>query len=169
MDAGKARIMTTRRVASMLFAAVSAMALWRICYLPYRCNVREKTLVATSEHALKASEATVAIQTARTIIQDADHLLAECPHEIDLMMIRAANQRVIGDFAGAANTYRHAIDVQKRQELYFELGSTELALGNRDAAADAYTNCVRFYPPQIANIVDSRVRAAVEERVFRRK
>jgi len=81
-------------------------------------------------------------------------------------MIRAANLRMVGDFSAAAASYRAALDVQKRQEIYFELGATEVEIGDRQAAIDAYTNCVRFYPSQIANIEDQQIRAAVVARVF---
>jgi tetratricopeptide (TPR) repeat protein len=161
--------MRRRHLAAVVLAVAAAFGLWRLCYLPYRCNVEKKILVARSERAMRAREAAPTLRAARGIVAQANELLAICPDDIDLLMIRAANQRMVGDFADAANSYRVALDIQKRQELYYELGATELVLDDRRAAIEAFTNCVRFYPSQIANIEDPQVRAAVEARVFTRR
>ena len=155
-----------RQLLSALLGVLAIVGAWQLCYVPYRCNVEKKNLVARSQQAATSRDAERAMRMARSIILRARELVRMCPNDVDMLMILAANQRVVGAFAEAAQSYREALGIQKRQELYYELGATELSLGNRAAAIDAFENCVRFYPSQIANIDDQEIRAAVVARVF---
>ena len=64
--------------------------------------------------------------------------------DIDYLMMRAANDRVLGNYEEARATYQEALRYDRRPELYYELGTTDLQLGRRDEGLDALYQAVLF-------------------------
>ena len=148
---------------------LAVMASWHFAWVPHRCNVAKRELVVRSQAAARAPNGDQAANMARQNTAAASRLVEDCQVDVDLLMLLAANLRVVGDTEAAAAAYLRAILFEPRPELYFELGSTEMELGRRGAAVEAFTNAVRFYPSMIASVRDPDVRAAVERRVFRQR
>ncbi|HEX6178751.1 MAG TPA: hypothetical protein VF057_10365 [Thermoanaerobaculia bacterium] len=155
--------------ASLGLLLIAALAAWHFAWVPHRCNVEKRRLVVNSVAAAGAQNADEAAIAARRNAAMATKLLEECGEDVDLLMLQGANLRGVGDLEAASGAYLRAIAFEPRPELYFELGSTQMDLGRRGAAVEAFTLAVRFYPSMIASVTDREIRAAVERRVFQQQ
>jgi tetratricopeptide (TPR) repeat protein len=89
--------------------------------------------------------------------------LADClqrrPGDVDFLMMRAANDRLLGNYADARSTYQEALRYDRRPELYYELGSVELQLGHRDEALETLYQAVLFSRTYLASLSPDVVEA----------
>jgi hypothetical protein len=81
--------------------------------------------------------------------------------DVSLDMIAAANLRLLGRDSDAIAMYRHALSLDRRPEIYLNLASSELVLGNRSAARDDTMRATMFNPWLIAQIDDGLLRRDV--------
>jgi Tfp pilus assembly protein PilF len=101
---------------------------------------------------------------ARQTIEEMTPCIEHAPANITPYMIRAAALRMLGRPAEAGMDYRRALRIDRRAELYFNLGLTELEAGREEQAADALTTAVLLFYPYIDEIpqpMQERVRLAV--------
>jgi O-antigen ligase/polysaccharide polymerase Wzy-like membrane protein len=136
------------RAVGVLFAiVVIAGAAWvtrRFAWDPFVCEAKKLQLQARTNAALDASDAFSAAPIARDNIASAGECLTKRRGDIDLLMIRAANDRVLGNFDDARATYLEALRYDRRPELYYELGTVDLQRGHRAEGVDELFQAVLF-------------------------
>jgi tetratricopeptide (TPR) repeat protein len=152
-----------RGIASIVIAAA---AVWgaSLCYRRYDCNLREARSQETLMRLFNLPGQATSRIVARQTIDETSRCLHHAPTNIGLYMIRAAALRMLGRYDEASMDYRRALRLDRRAELYFNLGLTELDAGREEKAADALTTAVfLFYPyaDDIPEPMQDRVRAAV--------
>jgi hypothetical protein len=138
--------------------AATCFALHRLCWIPYRCNQTAKRAHALTLRALDASPVDApafALANLATIKGSLEH----CPSDVRLLMIAAANERILLRPERAVSAYQRALQVDERPEIYLELGLTQLSMGNRTEAVANLTRAGRFatqyiYEPEDPAIVD---------------
>jgi tetratricopeptide (TPR) repeat protein len=152
-----------RVIASILIAAG---AVWGAahCYQRYSCNLREAAAQETLMKLFAIPDQVTSRIAARTTIEETTRCLQHAPASIGHYMLRAAALRMLGRYPEAAMDYRRALRIDRRAELYFNLGLTELDAGRTEQAADALTTAVFLFYPYVDEIpqpMQDRVRAAV--------
>ena len=151
----------------LLAAAVAAASLWltyRFCYLRAVCNVRAGRAQQSVMAVMRMPQNSGARISARQAIDEMNHCLECWPNNIQLYMMRAAALRVFDRPAEASLDYRRALLLDRRAELWLNVGLSELEAGRDEQAFDALTTAAFMFIPYLEEIpepMQSRVRAAV--------
>lgn len=150
-----------RKLAAVAVTIAAAFALYRWCYLPWRCNVADARLLRQTTMALEAAPAPRAIALARSTWRGAVRLLDGCPCSINLYMIAAANDQLLGQDEHAVEMYSRALQYDRRPELFLQLGLAEWRTGRRDAARQHLTAAAVFNPELLLEVTPPELRVAV--------
>ena len=151
-------------VATAVIVLLAALAAYAIVVTPYAENVRKLTLDSNTRGA-ELADSFVAARTARANVNIAKEMIAKNPGDADLYLMLATNERILGMKAEAITAYEDALRVQPRQEIYFDLGTLQMELGERNAAIESLARAVRFDPGLAEEITDPTTRTAVERRI----
>lgn len=157
--------MIVRRAISALAFVAALAGIHRWCVLPYHCNVAKRPLVARTDAIADERRDDVARAYAREALVALRPLRRACPNDIDLLMMEAANLDAMAHPDEAIATYRAALGVEKRPEIYFHLANTEYAAGRVREAVNDGERAVLFRPFLIAQVENPVLRAAIVERV----
>jgi hypothetical protein len=157
-----------RALAFSLAALVIGGAAWialRFAYDPLFSETKKLQLQARTESAMRAGEAFTSAPIARENLATIAGLLPKRPGDIDLLMMRAANDRILGNFDDARAAYQEALRYERRPELYYELGCVDLQLGHRDEALEALYQAALFsrtyfdgLSPDVVDALTARLR-----------
>ncbi|HEX3110417.1 MAG TPA: O-antigen ligase family protein [Thermoanaerobaculia bacterium] len=131
------------------FCAVLAIAgsVWialHFAYDPFVAEGKKLQLKARTEQVLAMGDPYRTAPIARENLAKIGENLPKRPGDIDYLMLRAANDRVLGNYEDARDSYLEALRYDRRPELYAELGVTELQMGRRQEALDALYQAVLF-------------------------
>lgn len=113
-------------------AAVWAFVLWVAG--PYRCNLTTRKATRRLLFAISLPDKSLrAARLARINVDELEPCVAASPANIPAAMDLAGSYRSLGMLAKAASTYQTALSYDRRPELYFNLGQTLLAMGQKQA------------------------------------
>lgn len=170
--------MKTLKFAVVVFIIGAAIVSVRqYCLLPYLCNVTSKRVMTLTERLSGKPDFVV-----RVGARDNLKLLEPCQKcfatNIAYLMVKAANEGALQDYVAAETTYRQALTVDRRPELYLNLGLTQLNLGQTAEGTQSLLTACRFSFSVITEIpepeksemyvVIRRERNALEERLRNR-
>src|SRR5947209_6842035 len=136
-----------RAVAALAALAVIAGAAWitlRFAYDPFIAEGKKLQLKNRTEQVLAMGDPYRAAPIAREDLAKIGEYLPKRPGDVDYLMMRGANDRVLGNYEEARASYQEALRYDRRPELYSELGVTELQMGRRAEALDALFQAVLF-------------------------
>ena len=153
-----------RIVASLAIAAAAVWAAYRYCYLRHLCNVRAESVQKSLVRIMRVADQATGRIVARRAVEEMNACLEIWPTNVNLYMIRAAALRMLDRPADASLEYRRAIRLDRRAELYFNLGMAELEAGRDAQAVDALTTAVflyYLYVDEIPEPMQTRIRNAV--------
>ena len=127
-------------VMSGALIALSIGAVDVLCYRPWVCNLMTLALKVQTEQAWEAAAAagdnwTIIFQ-ARRRLEIAQECLTPTTATVELLMVAAANARLIKRFPKAIDDYRAALRIDQRPEIYFNLGIAEVDAGSREAGIE---------------------------------
>ena len=98
--------------------------------------------------------------------------LASCacvtPPEAIVPIARGAAARVLGDSRAAVAEYQRALAIDRRPEIYFQLGLAQLANRDRPAGIESLTRACAFDPARLSEIADPDARRDVRLRLAAR-
>jgi tetratricopeptide (TPR) repeat protein len=134
-----------RLAAAAAIALVSAIAVYRLCYQRYRCNIDEAQAERRINALFAQAESPSARLAARQIAETMDHCIECSPTDVSHYMARAAALRMLSRPAEAAKEYRRALEVDRRAELFLNAGLTELEAGREPQAEDALITAMLVY------------------------
>jgi tetratricopeptide (TPR) repeat protein len=154
-----------RRALSALAFAAALAGIYRWVVVPYHCNIAKRPLVARTDAITAERRSDVARAYAREALVGIRRLRRDCPRDIDLLMMEAANLAVMSHADESIAKYREALDVEKRPEIYFALANTEYAAGRVDDAVRDGELAVWFKPFLIADFENPILREAIVKRV----
>jgi hypothetical protein len=143
-------VKAVRVVAVALILSGTIVAIRQYCIVPYQCNVTAKRVQVLTERLSGKSDLDVRIDARENL-----DLLQPCQKcfaaNVAYLMIKAANEGAIQRYAAAEATYRQALNVDRRPELYLNLGLTQLNLGHTAEGTQSLLTACRF---SFAMIVD---------------
>lgn len=157
--------MIARRALSSLAFAAALAGIVRWAVLPYHCNIAKRPLVARTDAISAERRDDVARAYAREALAALRPLRRNCPRDIDLLMMEAANLNAMEHREESIAAYRAALAVEKRPEIYFDLANVEYAAGHMDDAVRDGALAVWFRPFLIADVDNPVLRAAIVQRV----
>ncbi len=160
----KARRQIRSSALSLIVSATAALgaliALDQWCYVPYRCNAfkrsAESSMLAIQNVDAPMRRAMIARQNLDLSLS----WLRRCPNDIDLYMIAAGSFRQLGRSGDAIPMYEAALLLDRRPEIYLNLGQSQAEANQDDDAIVNLARAVRFDP----SLIDE-VPAALQERV----
>lgn len=153
-----------RIAASLVIAAAAAWAVYEHCYQRYACNLQEARARESLTPLFSIPDEITSRIAARRAIEEMTHCLECSPASISAYMIRGAALRMLRRQGEAAQDYRRALRLDRRAELYFNLGQAELDAGRQESAADAFGTAVLLLYPYVDDIpqpMQTRVRAEI--------
>jgi tetratricopeptide (TPR) repeat protein len=130
----------------------SSFGLYRWCYLPYRCNIFERA-TQTSMLAIQDLDAPLRrAAIARRNLERALDWLDLCPEDLDLYMIAGGSFRQLGRSSDAVPMYERALQMDRRPEIYLNLGQSQAESGQTKQAVINLSRAVMFDPSLIAEV-----------------
>jgi tetratricopeptide (TPR) repeat protein len=160
------RAVTAARSAFALLAvAAGAVALYAFCVLPYRCNIIKNVQTAAIAGTFDRG-GTAAPIAARSSLAALQRCTFPTCRDVATDMLIAATYRILGRHEEAIRTYRHALTLDRRPEIYANLAREELATGNRNGAREHYLRAALFNPWMIRDIEDGLMRQEVRDRLI---
>jgi tetratricopeptide (TPR) repeat protein len=146
-------------------AALAAIDEW--CVLPYHCNVAKGALAVRTDANAAEYAGDLSRAHARDTLDSIRPLRRGCPRDLDLLMLQATNEGLMGHFDEAIASYREALAVEMRPEIYLELAKTEYAAGRmNDAIADG-SRAILFHPFMIAEVKNQILKDELDRRVLK--
>jgi Tfp pilus assembly protein PilF len=81
---------------------------------------------------------------ARRNLKRCEECLAIFPEDYQLHLLRAANLQTLGRLDDAVATYRHALTLTERPEIYAQMGAAEIERGNIEAGRRALVQAATY-------------------------
>jgi tetratricopeptide (TPR) repeat protein len=132
---------------------------------PYRCNLRLKKATQTILfiHRMDAGGLRVS-ESARGVVQSLQPCVAACPNNVAASMVLAGAYRFLGNRREAIAVYQSALRYDRRPELYYNLGQTQLEDGQTGSGLRNLITAVIHDPVYLDEISDHQpeVRHALE-------
>lgn len=153
-----------RLAATLLILAGAAVAIGRVVVPRHRCNVLAKRIERQTKLALDMVSPLRAASLTRRNLDELEQCRASVPWDVQFPMLMAGNHWIRGDREAARNAYREALEIDRRPEIYLNLGLVELELGDPNAEADLETACT-FSPVLLYEVPEplkSRIAAKIE-------
>jgi tetratricopeptide (TPR) repeat protein len=145
-----------------LTVAVGAYSVYRWCYLPYRCNIfkrssEQNVLIAENLYG-RLGGAMIAHRN----LQLAQLWIERCPDDLELYMLAAACFRQLAQSRDAIPMYQKALSLDRRPELYLNLGEAQVEANLADEAVPNLAAAVAFNPDLLAAVPPAQ-QAQVEQ------
>ena len=115
-----------RIAASVAIVAAAAAAVARLCWQPWLCNREEARIAARIAKMLEFPGALSVRIGARQDLEAIERCIRADPTVVNRYMLKAALLRIVQRRSEAIETYRDALRVDRRPELWFLLGQTQL-------------------------------------------
>jgi len=153
-----------RNAAVALVLLLAALAVDRCFIIPYRCNIITKQ-VTDAIRLIGSIDAPQlrAAELARNNAQRMQACVASCPENVAAAMDLAACYRILGQHQKAIAAYNSALRVDRRPELYLNLGQAQIEAGDkREGLQNLITACL--YNPALLDEIGEQqpeVREAV--------
>lgn len=156
-----------RALVVIALVAASFSLAYRFGWERYRINILKRQIENRTVAAIEGSPSLRARRIAAENIRAASAALERFPSDLDLHLELAANYRLTGDLKRAERTYRRALRISRRPEVFLNLGEVELQLGDFEGATEAFTAVYHHNPrwldPEPLRIVEERLREASRE------
>jgi len=139
-----------KRAAGLVLALVGVIAtawlLERLCWSRYLCDIEHKRIENETIRILDRPDTFAVRQIAERNVRVMSRCIKHSPTVVNLYMIQGANLRILNRHNDAAAAYRQALRYDRRSELFFNLGITQLAAGQRAPGEDTLvTACLMYY------------------------
>jgi len=147
---------------------VAGFAGYRFSYLPLVCNRIKATVLNRTKMAIAASTQFRAAFIARDNLKRLERCDLPTEVDVDVAMLAAANYRVLDRQEDAVRQYQRALAVEKRPEIYLNLGQSLERAGRRAEAVRAYAESATFAPLLVDEIEDPAIRDEIRKAVAKR-
>jgi Tfp pilus assembly protein PilF len=127
--------------AIVVCAAIAINGLWQ----RHQCSLQEAQAEREITRLFDHAEQPGARIMARKVLEMMDRCVVCAPTEVSHHMARAAALRMLGQPGDAAQEYRRALQLDRRAELFLNVGMAELEAGRAQQADDALTTAMLVY------------------------
>jgi len=152
-----------RTIALLLLGAATVYAIERWTLDPLRCTHAASTGAAMLEGGESADYRMR--RAAHQLRIDLERCRCISPPDVGIPMTRAAAADVDGDRAAAIIEYQIALRIDRRPEIYFQLGLLQHEIGRDDDAMNNLVRACAFNPALLAEIADDALRSDIQRRV----
>jgi tetratricopeptide (TPR) repeat protein len=124
---------------------IAIVALWVFVFVPWQCShvKRQSEYVILSLERM-GNPSYTGIARARQISARVQRCLVYMPDDLDLRFEAAASSLVLGSTDAAIEQYREALKIDRRPEIYLNLGTALYNSGRRQEAAVAFARVYAF-------------------------
>jgi tetratricopeptide (TPR) repeat protein len=147
---------------------IAAMFALRSCVvIPAQCMTRVKFVEEQTKLALAARTGLEAIVLARENIAVLRRCENHYPLDVNVYMLEGANYQIMSQLPRASEAYEKALRIDRRPEIYFNLGIVELEMKNRDRARTNFMSAVTFAPKLLEEVPDITIREEVKAEIVK--
>lgn len=150
-----------------LVALFCAWAAVRWVWTPHRCNAEITRLARGTDAAEQEPDPYAKVVMVRENLAALLPLRESCRDSVRVYALVGQNQWLLGRTEEALASYREALKVDHRPELYLAIGDALIALGRFDEAVQSYTTAVRFRPAAIDAIQSGEAAQQVRRNLAR--
>jgi tetratricopeptide (TPR) repeat protein len=152
------------RITVTVIVVVGAIAAAnRYCLEPYRCRATVERVAKMSQRLNVSSDLAVHIQ-ARDNLELLQKCESACSTNAEFYMLKAENETALERYDAALATYRRALEVDRRPELYLQAGLMQLQLGETREATETLLTACRFNYTMSGDLPDP-LRAEIQARL----
>jgi len=153
-----------RIVGLVLLAVATLYALDRWALRPLRCiHAAAVDGELLDQAAKKKNDRT--LRLARRTLGQLDDCECVSPPDVVIPFARGAASEILGDYKAAIAEYERALQIDRRPEIYFRLGVTQLNALDRPSAIENLTRACAFDPKLLNDIPYEDVRKETKERL----
>ncbi len=138
-------MMKLRAVLAMVILVVCMGAFHRFVVLPYRCSHLKRNVEAIIQRFVVTEQPSLRlVEILRVARVEVHRCMRHMPHDLDLRMEAAACDLFLGRRPEAIEQYQAALRIDRRPEIYLNLGNTLFEAGRRREAIDAFGALLSF-------------------------
>jgi tetratricopeptide (TPR) repeat protein len=156
-----------RIIASTVIIAATGYAVHRWAYLPYQCNAYKRSAERSVLFTQSLEPPDRRVFAARRNLDESLLWIDRCPRDLDLYMIAAASLRQLERSEDAAVMYGKALTLDRRPEIYLNLGQSQ-AEANQIAQAIPNLVTAVIFDPALINEVPVLLQDQVKRMAVRR-
>jgi len=158
------RLVKDLRLALSIVVVVAAglLLMYRYCWLPLQCSSKQLDIERLTLQAFDQKDSPRSKTMARRNLVALERCLEVCPTDTNVLMLIAANDQLLGLYSDARDMYAAALRVDRRPEIYLQLGLVELRLHELAAAREHVRTAVAFNPAYLDSIEDGLLRQDAE-------
>ena len=138
----KSKILVVVLVATEV--AIAAVAIDRYVFVPVSCSHTETYAERLIQRVLTTTPTLRMKTLMRLRREQVDRCISQLPYDVDLRMEAAAFAQFRGDTSGAVDQYRAALKVDRRPELFLDLGNVLYGSGRKQEAIQAFAWLTAF-------------------------
>lgn len=125
--------------------AAACVVLWAFVIVPWRCGHLKRESEAVIERVANSEHPAVgAVAEIRNISARLHRCIEYMPGDLDLRMEAAACALMLGRTNDAIAQYRAALKIDRRPEIYLNLGAALYVIGRREEAISAFARVYSF-------------------------
>lgn len=149
---------------SAVVLATSLFGVYRLSWLPYRCETKKVRLDMLTKTANEEVNDYQKVLLARTNLEQMAPCRALLPHDLQFNRLGAANERMVGRPDDAIATLRRALETDRRPELYWEIGMLHFEHG-RIEEGFRWLNAAASFSPRLMDSpnLDATMRERLRE------
>lgn len=153
-----------RRFAVVAIIVMTAVSLHYAVWLPLVCEMRVTRALDALDDAADRGDVVkrAAAAYAESSVRDCGWLQ---PADVKLAYVRGTAHRYRGEPKKAIDEYINALGIDRRPEIYIDLGIAQLDALNRDAAIASFVTAGTFAPKMLDRIPYADVRTEAIERI----
>ena len=156
---------TARIVVVVATAALGGWALLHFAWRPHQCNAEISLLTARTDAAERTPDGYDRIVRARRNLQDLARLRDTCPTAVRVPMLTGANEELAGRPEDAERSYRSALSIEPRPEIYVAIAMVAIEQGRIEESIESYVTASRFAPATFENIPSHEIKERVRDRL----
>jgi tetratricopeptide (TPR) repeat protein len=127
------------RISAAAAIAVMAVLFVHRLWQRYACNLEEADTKRRVERLYLDPESIASHMAAHALVARVTGCIEIEPAGVGQYMLRAALFRILQRPDDAVADYRHALTIDRRAELYMNIGDAEMESGHQEEAVDAFT------------------------------
>lgn len=135
-----------RLAAILLVWATAAFALQRWCWIPYRCSLVEQQVQKLTLRIASLPDEPAVRTAARRNLAAMRPCLGQTFAKVNQLMIAAANYRMLDRADAAIGLYERALQLDRRPELYLNLGLAQIEAGRTKDGIDNLVHACVYNP-----------------------
>jgi tetratricopeptide (TPR) repeat protein len=137
--------MKSKAVLALIVVVACAAALHAFVLMPWKCSHVKREVEALIEQLLELERPPLPVVARfRTLCQGIHHCIRQMPYDLDFRLEAAACAVLVGRTEEAIEQYRAALRIDRRPEIYLNLGNALYKAGRRQEAVAAFARLLSF-------------------------